>query len=129
MKVDDIVKLVCMLSEMDKTGRVDDCDQSFSKGDLVLVRANQMGTHVGVVESHVVGGKLVFSKSRKLWRWAPKKGLALDSLAIYGADPERTKATAITNKTAINDLDCVGIIQIDSSIYEQLMSLDVEEQR
>ena len=102
-------------------------DQAFAKGDRILVRAHQSGVQVGTVESHVIGGKLNFSTSRKLWRWAPKKGIALESLAEYGADESRTRATAVKN-ISINDVDCVGIMLLSDDIYSQLMNLEVSEQ-
>jgi hypothetical protein len=52
--------------------------------------------------------------------------LALESLAVYGADPGGTRATEIVGDTMINDEDCVGIIRITKDIYSQLMGLDTE---
>lgn len=103
-------------------------DQSFKTGDKVLVRAHQNGVQVGTVKSHVVGGKLVFSECRKLWRWAPKKGIALESLAVNGAHETRTRATEIKTDMAINDSDCVGIMILVDDIYQQIMSLEASKQ-
>jgi translation initiation factor 6 (eIF-6) len=103
-------------------------DQSFKAGDKVLVRAHQNGVQVGTVKSHVVGGKLVFKESRKLWRWAAKKGIALESLAELGVDETRTRSTAIKNNIAINDSDCIGIMTISDERYKEIMSLEVSEQ-
>lgn len=105
-----------------------DADQAFKKGDKILVRANQMGVQVGTVKSHVVGGKLVFEESRKLWRWAAKKGLALESLAELGVDKNRTRATAIKKYISINDTDCIGIMLISDERYKEIMSMEVAEQ-
>lgn len=103
-------------------------EQAFKKGELVLVRAHLMGVQVGTVSSHVIGGKLAFTESRKLWRWKAKEGIALESLAMYGAAPSGTKATAKTGDLSINDSDCVGIMRISRDIYNQIMDLKVEEQ-
>jgi len=102
-------------------------EQAFKKGDRVLVRAHMVGTQVGTVDSHVIGGKLNFSESRKLWRWGVKDGIALESLAISGVDPKRTRATAIVPES-INDSDCCGIMPLSEEIYRQIMSLEVSEQ-
>lgn len=103
-------------------------DQSFKEGDKVLVRADKMGVQVGTVKSHVVGGKLIFKDSRKLWRWSEKKGLALESLAELGVDETRTRATEIKENIAINDSDCVWIMTISDERYREIMSLEVSEQ-
>jgi len=103
-------------------------EQAFPKGSMVLVRAHLMGVQVGIVDSHKIGGKLIFSECRKLWRWAPKKGLALESLAVNGADESRTRATEIKQNVSINDTDCVGIMPLDTSVYNQIMGLEVSKQ-
>lgn len=119
------LKVIDMLINADSKNGI---DQSFKTGDKVLVRAHQNGVQVGKVKSHVVGGKLVFSECRKLWGWAPKKGLALESLAVNGADESRTRATEITTDMSINDSDCVGIMILVDEIYEQIMSLEASKQ-
>ena len=71
---------------------------------------------------------MVFSECRKLWRWAPKKGIALESLAVNGAYETRTRATEIKTDMAINDSDCVGIMILVDDIYQQIMSLEASKQ-
>ena len=123
-----LIKVLEVLVSQDKQVEQVEQEQAFQHGDLVLVRAHLMGVQVGTVKSHVIGGKLAFSESRKLWRWKAKKGIALDSLAVYGAEPTGTKATANTAELSINDSDCIGIIRISRDIYDQIMGLDTEEQ-
>ena len=129
MNNDILIKVLEMLiSQEQKPQQSEQSEQAFQQGDLVLVRAHLMGVQVGKVKSHVIGGKLSFSASRKLWRWKAKNGIALESLAIYGAEPSGTKATEITGDIAINDSDCIGIIRISRDIYDQIMGLATEEQ-
>ena len=124
-----LIKLVEMLVNQEQPQKEQpQQEQAFKKGELVLVRAHLMGVQVGTVSSHVIGGKLTFSESRKLWRWEAKEGIALESLAFYGAKPSGTKATAKTGDLLKNDDDCVGIIRISKDIYDQIMDLKVEEQ-
>lgn len=131
MKEQLLIKVLEMLVSQDQAEQPQQpqqAEQAFQEGDLVLVRAHLMGVQVGTVKSHVIGGKLAFTESRKLWRWQAKEGIALESLAMYGAEPTGTKATAKTGVILINDEDCVGIIKIQKDIYDQIMDLEVEEQ-
>lgn len=122
----ELITLNCNNSTPNEIARATD-EQPFKEGDKVLVRAHLNGVQVGIVDSHVIGGKLNFSTSRKLWRWAPKKGIALESLAASGPDPSRTRAT-YPKEISINDSDCVGIMTLNDTIYEEIMALEVSEQ-
>jgi hypothetical protein len=104
------------------------CDQEFPAGSLVLVRAHRNGVQVGTVKSHKINGLMIFKESRKLWRWAPKSGLALESLAINGADEKRTRATEIVKSNSIRDDDICGCMEISLDIYKHLMGLGASEQ-
>ena len=97
-------------------------------GKKVLVRFNQLGVQVGIVSYHETGGKLVFAENRKLWRWAPASGIALESLCINGPDPKRTLATAILEYIVANDQDAVGIFKLSDHVYSQIMALTTSEQ-
>ena len=97
-------------------------------GKKVLVRFNQLGVQVGIVSYHEIGGKLVFAENRKLWRWAPASGIALESLCINGPDPKRTLATAILEYIVANDQDAIGIFKLSDHVYSKIMALTTSEQ-
>lgn len=97
-------------------------------GKPVLIRHDKFGVNVGIVESED-SESYTLTQSRKLWRWAPVSGIALESLAKHGPDPERTKATATCNNIVIpkNEYWC-GTIELSSAIYSSIIKLNEASQ-
>jgi hypothetical protein len=97
-------------------------------GRPVLIRHHKFGVNVGIVEREDSEAYTI-TQSRKLWRWAPISGIALESLAKNGPDPERTKATAICDNVVIpkNEHWC-GTIELSNSIYREIIKLETAEQ-
>jgi hypothetical protein len=97
-------------------------------GKCVLIRHHKFGVNAGIVESED-SEAYTLKQSRKLWRWAPVSGIALESLAEHGPDPERTKATAVCNNIVIpkNAYWC-GTIELSSDIYREIIALKEAEQ-
>lgn len=97
-------------------------------GKCVLIRHHKFGVNVGIVASED-SEAYTLTQSRKLWRWAPMSGIALESLAKNGPDPARTKATAICDNIVIpKNQNWCGTIQLSNAIYDEIMRLEEVEQ-
>ena len=97
-------------------------------GKPVLIRHHKMGVNTGILLSHD-SENFYLKNSRKVWRWAPKKSIALESLAVNGPDPSRTRATAIALSVAIpkNEHFC-GMILLSDNVFDEIQSLVESEQ-
>jgi len=54
-------------------------------GKFVIIRCEAAGVHCGTLE-RVDGDMVTLSRSRRLWRWHAKAGVALSGLAVHGLE-------------------------------------------
>ena len=93
-------------------------------GKKVLFRCHLNGVQVGILKDTDREFAYLFP-SRKLWSWQCLKGIALESLCVYGPDSNSSdmKATAIVESSSVRLDDICGSFPLSDEVYKSIMNL------
>ena len=88
----------------------------------VIVRSYSAGVFAGVLVSVTQSGvgrqRVVLDKSRRLWKWVARDGVALSGLAVHGARVSECKIDAAVDGHTIDDV--IEIIPTSTVAQETL---------